>query len=232
MSLGHRTASHYLKIEQTLHEMGLTMTTFKYSVLCALILWAGAVHAAESDTPEVKEIKQTIKLYQGVLSFPPPMWVKEVKDLGNSQFYRDQQRNLFTLEQIPKDQEFEKWTNLYGVYGFHLPEYDMKRFVDESLNALALGCKVQAKSKIVSAQDGKIIMTFFCTDLRDPLVVDGYNTETGFLFMSQVDQSFAKVYMAWRSKQEYRNTDKWPMNKETVTEVIDRMMKIQYFKAE
>jgi hypothetical protein len=180
----------------------------------------------------VKTITQTVKLYEGVLNFPPPPWVNKVEDLGNSKYYRNQQNNLFTLEQIPKDQEFESYTQIYGVYGFYLPEYNMKRFIDESLNALALGCKVQAKSKVVSAEGGAIIMTYFCSDLQDPLVVDGYNTESGFLYMSQVDQSFAKVYMAWRAKKEDMKTDRWPMNKQTVTEAVERMQKIRYFKAE
>jgi len=201
-------------------------------MLALLVLSANASAVGSTDLSQVKTITQTIKLYQGVLTFPPPMWVNEVKDLGNSKFFRDQQRNLFTLEQIPKDQEFDSWTNLYGVYGFYLPEYDMKRFINESLNALALGCKVQTKSKIVNAENGMIIMTYMCKDLVDPLVVNGYNTESGFLFMSQVDQSFAKVYMAWRSKQEYMKTDKWPMNAETMTEAVERMGKIRYFKVD
>ncbi|CCH48377.1 protein of unknown function [Pseudodesulfovibrio piezophilus C1TLV30] len=118
-----------------------------------MVSWISGANALASELPEVKTITQTIKLYQGVLSYPPPMRMSRVKDLGNSKFFRDQQRNLFTLEQIPKAQEFENWTQLYGAYGFYLPEYDMKRFVDESLNALALGCKEQTKSKVVSAQN-------------------------------------------------------------------------------
>lgn len=198
----------------------------------AVVLGFGGTSANATEPSRVETITQTVKLYEGVLNFPPPMWVNEVKDFGSSEFFRNQQNNLFTLEQIPKGQKFESWTNLYGVYGFYLPEYDMKRFIEESLNALALGCKEKAKSKLVSAEDGKIIMTYFCSDLVDPLVVNGYNTESGFLYMSQVENSFAKVYMAWRSKREFMKTDKWPMNKETVTEAVERMNKIRYFKAE
>lgn len=207
------------------------MTARLAIILSAGMMWA-ILFSALAWAEESPSITQTIKLYQGVLSFPPPIWVNEIKDIGNSKSFRNQQKNLFALEQIPKDQEFDSYTQIYGVYGFYLPEYDMKRFIDESLNALALGCKVQAKSKVVSAEGGAIIMTYFCSDLQDPLVVDGYNTESGFLYMSQVDQSFAKVYMAWRSKREFMKTDKWPMNEQTVTEAVERMKKIRYFKAE
>ncbi len=207
------------------------MTARLAIILSASMMWA-ILFSAPAWAEESPSITQTIKLYQGVLSFPPPIWVNEIKDIGNSKSFRNQQKNLFALEQIPKDQEFDSYTQIYGVYGFYLPEYDMKRFIDESLNALALGCKVQAKSKVVSAEGGAIIMTYFCSDLQDPLVVEGYNTESGFLYMSQVDQSFAKVYMAWRAKKEDMKTDRWPMNEQTVTEAVERMKKIQYFKAE
>ena len=208
------------------------LRNFTSLVIVLLVSSISAPDAVSADLSQVKTITQVVKLYQGVLSYPPPMWVNGVKDLGNSEFFRNQQNNLFALEQIPKGQNFESWSNLYGVYGFYLPKYDMKRFLDESLNALALGCKVQGKSKIVSAEGGAIIMTYFCSDLQDPLVVDGCNTESGFLFLSQVDQSFAKVYMAWRAKKEDMKTDKWPMNEETVTKAVERMKKIRYFKAE
>jgi len=78
----------------------------------------------------------------------------------------------------------------------------------------------------------KIIMTYFCKDLVDPFVKDGYNTESGFLYMSQVEQSFAKVYMAWGAKKEVMKTDKWPMNKETVTEALQRFGRIKYLSAQ
>jgi len=206
------------------------MTSRLAIFLSAGMMWA-ILFSAPAWAEENPSITQTVKLYQGILSFPPPIWVNEIKDIGNSKTFRNQQKNVFALEQIPKDQEFGSYTQIYGVYGFHLPGYDMKRFLDGSFNALALGCKVPIRSKLVSAENGGIIMTCFCSDLKDPLVVDGYNTESGFLFLGQVDQSFAKVYMAWRAKKEDMKTDKWPMNEETVTKAVERMKKIRYFKA-
>ncbi|MGX7950899.1 hypothetical protein, partial [Oleidesulfovibrio alaskensis] len=180
--------------------------------IIALALLITGAKAKADDLLKSDKITQAIRLYQGNLIFPPPFWVRQVKDIANTKSFQKQQGNLFTLEQIPKEQEFDSWTNLYGVYGYYLPEYDMKRFINESLNALALGCKVQGKSKLISVENGKIIMTYFCRDLHDPFVIDGRNTESGFLFISQVEQSFAKVYMAWRAKKEDMHTDRWPMD--------------------
>lgn len=48
--------------------------------------------------------------------------------------------------------------------------------------------------------------------------------------MSQVEQSFAKVYMAWRAPSEDMSTDKWPLNNENVTKAIEAMKTVRYFK--
>lgn len=197
-------------------------------ISCAALIFPSTASLAE----EPKTISQTIRLYEGVLNFPPPIWVEKVKDFNNLNTSQNQDKNLFSLEQVPKKQSFENWSNLYGVYGFYLPEYDMKRFIDESLNALALGCKGQTKSKIVKANSDGIIMTYFCPDLRPELVVDGKNTESGFLYINQVSKSFAKVYLAWRDRKENMGTDKWPMNEETVTKAIQRLDTIRYYSVQ
>lgn len=157
---------------------------------------------SSAKSPQKDNMTQVIKLYQGTFKFPAPIWVNQVRDLNSSKLYRRQDKNVFTLEQIPKDQDFKSWKQLHGVYGFYLPEYDMTRFTDESLNALALGCKTQARSTIIEQTDSKILMTFFCPDLAEPMVSVGCNTESGFLYISHVDDSFAKLYMAWRAPKE------------------------------
>ncbi|MCJ2166325.1 MULTISPECIES: hypothetical protein [unclassified Pseudodesulfovibrio] len=210
-------------------------TEFRYSALLlstTLFLLLGAANAQAQDAAQQQEMTQVIQLYQGILKFPPPLWVEEVKDLGNSKPFRNQQKNLFSLEFIPKEQEFDSWKQLYGIYGFYLPDYDIKRFTQESINALALGCKAKPKITLASAENGSVILTYLCSDLIDPLVKDGDNTESGFLLISQVEQSFAKVYLAWRSKREYMKTDKWPMNKENITKAIEALKNIRYFPAE
>lgn len=139
----------------TRHRILLTLLL----ALCLAYMLSTTHEAVGAETPSA--ITQTIKLYQGVLKFPAAPWVKYLDDLNNVKNFQNQEKNMFSLEQIPKVQEFDSWKNLYGIYGYYLPEYDMKRFVVESLNALALGCKVKTKSKVVSAEDGTVILTFF-----------------------------------------------------------------------
>jgi len=187
-----------------------------------------ALNAEKQKVKENSEIMMTMNIYNGNLVYPSPHWISDVKDLGNTKMFRDQTKNTFTFEQIPKNQAFEEWSTLYGVYGWHLPDYDFKRFIAESLNALALGCKEQAKSKLVSAEDGSVVMTYHCAALVDPLVKNGKDTESGFLYMSHVGSSYVKVYQAWRASNKDRGTPAWPINDESVANAIERMKRITY----
>ena len=182
--------------------------------------------------PDVRKIIQTVKLYQGTLVFPPPMWIRGISDLGQTKFFREQKGNTFVLEQIPSDQEFDNWKNIYGIYGFHLPEYDMKRFYEESHNVLVRGCESTARIETVSAGDDDMIISYLCEDLQEPFEGDGDNAESGFLYLSRVDQSFAKVYVAWRAPREFLGTNRWPVDEALAAESIEQLKKIRYFKPE
>ena len=104
-----------------------------------IVLCVSASAVGGADSSQVKAITQAVKLYQGVLSFPPPMWVNDVKDLGNSEFFRNQQNNLFAIEQIPKGQTFERWTNLYGVYKIQPTEAHAYAVCEKIVNDLDKG---------------------------------------------------------------------------------------------
>jgi len=145
-------------------------------------------------------VGQTVRLYDGVLTFPAPAWVNSAEDLGKVKTNQQQTDTTFTLEQIPKDQEFDSWTRLSGVYGYKLPEYDMDRFFGESLRFMINGCKVKPKAKILQNKEGNRIVIFLCDELQDQWVVNGYNSEKAVVFMAQTKQSFVKVYQAFRGK--------------------------------
>lgn len=188
--------------------------------------------AAQARAEEQPTITQTMKLYEGVLVFPPPPWMKTKESIGDANISRRQDKNVFSFEMIPKSQDFESWTSLYGVYAFYLPDYDLKRFIAESLNAMALGCKEQAKSTIAEARDGRVIMTFHCPRLADPMVVNGNDAESGFLCISQVEKTYAKTYLAWRYPAKDIGTDKSPMTKQTIIDAVEDMKKIRFTPVE
>lgn len=221
---------------------------FIITVSCVYLFWCTA-HAADTGidagktappamaanaaqipaaSPPPPTIMMSTIIYEGNLSYPAPPWVATIKDLGNIKVFRDQTKNTFTLEQIPQDQEFATWTTLYGVYGWRLPDYDFQRFIAESLNALALGCKVQAKSRLVGADAGNVIMTYHCAELVEPLVQNGNDAESGFLYIGHVGSSYVKVYQAWRSADKDRDTPDWPVTEESAARAVERMRQIRF----
>lgn len=201
-------------------------------VLIAVILLSGGAGARAEKWSSANNLSHTVRLLEGVLTFPPPVWMDEVRNVGGVKCHRDQHDNYYTLEQIPRNQEFDNWTRMYGVYGYHLPEYDMERFLDESVNVLALGCRERAKFRVVSTGKDSMILTFYCGDLKAPYGPEGNDTENGLLYVSQVGHSFAKVYMAWRAPCEKVTGSGGWHNRQMVAEALGQLKKVKYFKAE
>lgn len=199
------------------------------AVACSfLVLSAGMAYSNDYDNA-TKRI--TTRLYEGVINCPFPYWVKQLKQLNDTKFSRNQNRNLFSLEMIPEPQEFANWTRLYGIYGFYLPEHEMKRFFDESMNALALGCKGQSTARILSAENNTITLEYYCPELRPEVVTDGNTVERAFMYISHTGKTFAKVYQAWRGSSDSTQSEDWPTNPKVQQEAIERMNSILFSPA-
>jgi hypothetical protein len=177
---------------------------------------------------EPPRMVHAIKLYEGTLKYPPPLWMKTKDTFGDFKVSRKQENNSFHFELIPKAQDFENWTRIYGIYAWQLADYTLQRFMDESLNALALGCKNQAKSTLIAAEDGRIVMTYMCPCLDDMLVSNGNDAESGFLYISKINNTFVKAYQAWRYSSKDIGTDRSPMSRDTITEAAEDMKSIRF----
>ncbi|SNS28912.1 hypothetical protein SAMN04488503_0173, partial [Humidesulfovibrio mexicanus] len=70
---------------------------------------------AQAAAGEQPNLVLTMKLYDGVIKCPFPLWVKESKQIGESKMFRNQKKNIFSFEMVPKSQEFSSWTRLYGI---------------------------------------------------------------------------------------------------------------------
>ncbi len=211
--------------------IGVTVHTW-FTLTAAIIFMIVATVPQTAHAEESFKMSQVIKLYDGVLHYPPPLWMKVKDKIGDFDVYRKQEENSFTIEMIPKSQKFGSWTNIYGVYAWRLPEYDLKRFLEESLHALSLGCKKQAKSSLVAAEDGRIVMTYHCPALADEVVCNGMDAESGFLYLSQVNSTFVKVYQAWRYDSRRIGTEQAPMTREVITEAAEDMKAIRFTSVE
>lgn len=195
------------------------------AVMLMCVMLVPAAHAGG-----MPKIMQTIPLYEAVLKFPIPIWIKDKAQMGDVKMSHHQEKNSFTLEQIPKAQEFENWSNLYGIYAWNLQGYNMKRFFDESLNAFSLGCKEQVNFLPLEDDKGATIIAAQCPELRDELVKDGKSVESGFMYMGQVNNTFVKVYLAWRGTPEDVQSEKWPSSEPVLLDTIALMKSISLQK--
>ena len=175
---------------------------------------------------------QVIRLYEGILHYPSPLWMKKKDKIGDFSVYKKQEDNTFTFEMIPKSQKFDSWTNIYGVYAWKLPEYDLKRFFEESLHALSMGCKKQATSSLAAVEDGRMVLAYHCPSIADELVCDGNDAESGFLYLSQANNTFVKVYQAWRYDSRKIGTEQTPMTRGVIADAVEDMKAIRFMRAE
>jgi hypothetical protein len=213
--------------------MNISVTAHTWFKLTATIILMIAVTAPQVlQAEEPLKMTQVIRLYDGILHYPSPLWMKTKDKIGDFSVYKKQEDNTFTFEMIPKSQKFDSWTNIYGVYAWKLPEYDLKRFFEESLHSLSLGCKKQANSSLVAVEDGRMVLTYHCPSLVDELVCEGNNAESGFLYLSQVNSTFVKVYQAWRYDSRKIGTEQAPMTKEVIVEAAEDMKAIRFVSAE
>lgn len=63
------------------------------------------------------KLVQTVPVYEAMLTFPSPIWIKNIGQIDDLKTTQEHGGNSFSLEQIPKEQLFSDWSNLYGVYG-------------------------------------------------------------------------------------------------------------------
>ena len=158
--------------------------------------------------------------------------MKKKDKIGDFSVYKKQEDNTFTFEMIPKSQKFDSWTNIYGVYAWKLPEYDLKRFFEESLHALSMGCKKQATSSLAAVEDGRMVLAYHCPSIADELVCDGNDAESGFLYLSQANNTFVKVYQAWRYDSRKIGTEQTPMTRGVIADAVEDMKAIRFMRAE
>ncbi len=205
-------------------------SVFSLAAAISLLIAVAMPQAVQAE--DQFKVTQVIKLFEGVLHYPPPLWMKGKDKIGDFNVYRKQEENSFIFEMIPKSQEFGRWSNIYGVYAWKLPEYELKRFFEESLHALSLGCKKQATSSLAAVEDGRMVMAYHCPSLVNELVCDGNDAESGFLYLSQVNSTFVKVYQAWRYDSRKIGTEQTPMTKGVIAEAAEDMKAIRFMSAE
>lgn len=194
---------------------------------------ATAQNNATQDKIGEKEVSLTMRLYDGVFSGPMPYWVRKARQLNDLKGYRNQKGNSFVVEFIPKAQNFEHWTRLYGVYAFHVPGLGMDKFTEIAKQTFREGCRQGAEIKALGSANDAAVLEFSCPELNpDASLNKGLSVEHGYMYIAHTGDSFVKVYQSWRgaSSADAESPD-WATNPEISRQVIDGIRKMRFTPA-
>jgi hypothetical protein len=197
-----------------------------------LLMTAGPAHA---QTIDAEDIPQQIDLYDVILKYPQPAWIKgqvvPTALLDQSEFYRDHSGSTFLLEQIPDGEEFESWTRLYAVAAEELSvgrRAMMREFVALAADQNELACadgNFGVQTLRASETDAMLFMV--CGSTENASTSIGYGPDVGeaslwrFLIF---EDTYVKVYQRWRGPAfDIDARARWPVGEPELDDMVQRM---------
>jgi len=207
-------------------------------VVCGLlVLSASPGRTAETFDPD--KLTQTINIYEAVVIYPPATWQTSMNPFEESEFYRDQKGPVFLVEQIPKGESFEAWSQLYAINGTYLPNAQnltIKQFANLNMGSFSQACGRENIS-ITKLEDSTSALTIilFCAASPHGPVKLGYGPDKGeiaLMTFRRQDDTFIKVYHEWRGKQfDAADNATWPVTPTVLNEMIRRFKGIHISKS-
>ncbi|MDX5594453.1 hypothetical protein [Pseudovibrio sp. SPO723] len=182
---------------------------------------------------------QSIQVYEAVISYPPPMWIKAGEPIGQSEYFRHQNGPEFIFEQIPKGQKFESWTQLYAVRGDYIKldqDVSLDAYLSMSLQPFIDICgQENATVQRISESGSSGTFLLICQDTPHAPEGGVYGKGTGevaLFHFAKVNDTFVKVYHEWRGKSFLvQNPETWPVKQDVLVSAIERFQSISVFAA-
>jgi len=156
-----------------------------------------------------------------------------------SEFYRDQKGPSFIIEQIPKGESFEAWSQLFAIHGSYLPNAQnltIKQFANVNMRPFIQACGEENISitKLEDATSALTIILFCAASPNGPINL-GYGSDKGeiaLMTFRRQDDTFIKVYHEWRGpKFTAANNATWPVTPAVLNEMIRRFKNIRISKS-
>ncbi|UZP68767.1 hypothetical protein N1030_07290 [Desulfovibrio mangrovi] len=196
-------------------------------VLCLLLVAPSGRCADEAPAKFV----MTVPLYEGVLKFPLPAWMKANQSMKDLQVMEKKKDGFYGLLFTPKGEELDSWTRFYGVFGMNFSEdWTVARFMDETLGNMQKACKEPWKIVPYDETENTRLISAQCSQLSDAMVRNGRNVESNFLYVGKVNHTMVKVQLVWRGTQEEAASEFWPTNEAVLQETLTRMKSISLLK--
>ena len=169
-------------------------------------------------------LNATVKLFDSVLVYPLPDWSPtEVSSnpLTASRFNRTQKGNVFSLEMVPKEDDFKSWTNLYGVVGMANFRGSTQQHANLIVNQFRTGCRPSNLAvKPGSGNNTKAVIVVACGSYNQKRE----QGEIAAFVLFKNGNTSARIYREWRGKAfQAEVTSTWPVSEEEVRRVLRTM---------
>lgn len=146
---------------------------------------------------------------QGIFITPMPYWIREPNQVNDKIGYSESKGPIFVQEFIPKGQDYDHWTRLFGVYGFYLPGTSPEKFLEDTRKVFTMSCKRggtltplvenERLTKSLVGQEHFDTFEYDCPEMNQKAMPTGGNTmEHGYLFVSHVKDSYVRLFLSWR----------------------------------
>lgn len=193
-----------------------------------IVLTVSAAGAAAQS----EQVRQTINVYEAIVTYPGPVWYVEGDPIDASEHYRKQTGPVFVFEQIPKGQKFDSWTSLYAVRGYYLaarPDLTMDQFV--SANLLLpyeeMCGRKNIAIEVLERLTDRFMLLFVCQNSASGPAAMGYRDGIGELSVYRafkVKSTFVEVFQKWRGPSfTVGDNSTWPVALADVNHVVARL---------
>jgi len=198
--------------------------------LVAVGMLFGVSPTSAQQAPNFDRAPQVIKIFNAIVSYPLPSWIKPPISLDQSEYYKDQQGPSFLLEQIPKGEKFESWSRLYAVHGTVIKNgqnitLDNYAFLNFGPLIKACGKENISLQRIHQSKHSQSFVVL-CQDTPHAQPGSGYGQgvgEVGLFRFTKFKNTFIKIYQEWRGQSfDSTNNTTWPVSQEELKIMIRR----------
>lgn len=192
----------------------------------ALALSVSAAGQAPGQTGRVVSDPQTgarsVTLFDAVVRIPPPLWLGSGDPDSQINVFTEKDRSSFVFEQIPKDQDFSSWAQLYAVRGLLVADTaaypNALKFAEVSLlkpyEAACGGDNIGVQ--ILESLETRFSAIFLCEDSPNGPPDIGYGPGVGEMQIYRafkIESTFVEVFLKWRGDA-FDRADKtsWPVS--------------------
>ncbi|MEQ9346733.1 MAG: hypothetical protein RIG26_09850 [Thalassospira sp.] len=181
-----------------------------------------------------REFTSVIHIYGNLVTYPMPAWFKpeSEKDIfEQSKYFRDQKGPQFIYEQIPADQDFDDWEEIYIVSGLLLgKDVPVQRVIDLYLAGFKQGClNGEVKSYQVSNPENTLVA--FCEEFDGASGLQGTQKGLGEIMVKRQfvsNGAVVSVTHEWRGPAfDYRDSASWPASEDEIDAMLERFKSIE-----